>query len=405
MSRYFEWKPYVPVAKRRANALAELARLKKKTGLVAQPVEIAGRTIAASFWGKGWCDHMESFRDYENRLPRGRTYVRNGSVCHLEIKPGRIEAIVSGSELYNVTIGVSPMAKTKWDAVKYSCTGRIGSLIDLLRGKLAGGVMEVVCHPKTGLFPLPGEIKFLCDCPDSALMCKHVAAVLYGVGARLDHAPEKLFLLRGVNHEELVDVSAAVGAVASGGGSRRRLQAPALDELFGIEFAPNERVLGGAAPEKAKPVAKKRGLGAQGAKAAEKEAGVVVVAQGAVAGKSVKPSALPSKRGTKTVAAVIEVASAKRGDLSAPSAKTGAKATGPAAAPLAPAAPPFPKRLTGAVILAWRYSLKETQAEFAARIGVSAGCISQWEKKLRQTLQVRERVLPALHQAWRETHV
>ena len=115
---YYGWKPYVPVAKRRANAQKELEKLRKKKGLVARPVEVAGRKIASSFWGKGWCDHMESFGDYANRLPRGRTYVRNGSVCHLEIKQGRIEAIVSGSELYNIVITVAPLKREKWHAVK-----------------------------------------------------------------------------------------------------------------------------------------------------------------------------------------------------------------------------------------------------------------------------------------------
>ncbi len=185
---YYGFAPYVPVAERRAKAQKQLEKMKKKR-LNVQPVQLSGRKIADSFWGKGWCDHMESFSDYANRLPRGRTYVRNGSVCHLEIQDGVIKAIVSGSVLYNVSITISPLVKKKWDAVKSACTGRIGSLIDLLRGRLDRGVMEVVAHRKDGLFPLPGEMKFDCDCPDWAGMCKHVAAVLYGVGARLDHSP------------------------------------------------------------------------------------------------------------------------------------------------------------------------------------------------------------------------
>lgn len=102
---WIQWSPYVPVAQRRANALCEMARLRKK-GKDIQPVRIEGRILARSFWGKGWCDHLESFSDFENRLPRGRTYVRSGSVCHLDIQPGRIEAIVSGSELYNIHIDI-----------------------------------------------------------------------------------------------------------------------------------------------------------------------------------------------------------------------------------------------------------------------------------------------------------
>ncbi|MSN26662.1 MAG: hypothetical protein GJV46_12435 [Geobacter sp.] len=233
---YYGYAPYVPVAVRRAKAQKQLEKMKKK-GLKVQPVELPGRKIADSFWGKGWCDHMESFSDYANRLPRGRAYVRNGSVCHLDVKPGCIQAIVSGSKLYNVSITITPLVKKKWDAVKYSCTGRIGSLIDLLRGKLDSAVMEVVSDRRQGLFPLPGEMKFDCNCPDWAGMCKHVAAVLYGVGARLDHSPEMLFLLRGVNHEELVNVSAAVTVAAKAGTSRRRIANSGLADVFGVEMA------------------------------------------------------------------------------------------------------------------------------------------------------------------------
>ncbi|MDT8423323.1 MAG: hypothetical protein RQ724_06075 [Desulfuromonadales bacterium] len=234
--RDYGWAPYVSVAQRRANARKQMEKLKKK-GLAVQPVETGGRKIAASFWGKGWCDHMESFSDYANRLPRGRTYVRNGSVCHLAIESGQIKAIVSGSTLYNVRITITPLAKNRWAAVKRACSGKIASLIDLLRGKLDKGTMEVVSDRKEGLFPLPGEMKFACDCPDWADMCKHVAAVLYGVGTRLDDSPEMLFLLRGVKHEELVDVTAAVSEAGQKGSSRRRIAATGIADVFGIDLA------------------------------------------------------------------------------------------------------------------------------------------------------------------------
>ncbi len=239
---YYEWPSYVTVAERRAKAAKALEKLKKK-GLKVQPVDLAGRRIAGSFWGKGWCDHMESFSDYANRLPRGRSYVRNGSVCHLEIQSGLIKAIVSGSQLYNVAITVSALTKKRWDGLRSACIGRIGSLIDLLRGKLDRAVMEIVSDRQEGLFPLPGEMKFACDCPDLAGMCKHVAAALYGVGARLDHAPELLFLLRGVDHAELVDVSAAVAEVAKAGTSRRRIAATGVAGVFGIDLVETDEAV------------------------------------------------------------------------------------------------------------------------------------------------------------------
>jgi uncharacterized Zn finger protein len=193
---WYGWRPYVPVAVRQARALKKMEKLSKK-GLCIQPVEIAGRKIAQSFWGQAWCDHLEKFSDYANRLPRGRTYVRNGSVCHLEIAEGAVKAMVSGSELYNVNIEIKKLPDKKWASVKKRCAGQIASLLELLQGKLSKSVMAVVTDRDQGLFPHPGEISLHCSCPDWAVMCKHVAAVLYGVGARLDDKPDLLFLLRG----------------------------------------------------------------------------------------------------------------------------------------------------------------------------------------------------------------
>ena len=229
------WAPYVPVAERRATAAKKMQQLKKK-GMAIQPVEIQGRTIARTFWGKAWCAHMESFCDSDNRLPRGRTYVRNGSVCHLEINKGQVKAMVSGSDIYNITITIQPLVHEKWHAIKNTCMGKISSLLDLLSGKLSTGVMDVVCHPKNGLFPLSQEIKLNCDCPDWATMCKHVSAVLYGVGSRLDFEPSELFKLRGVNFEELIDVNQAVLDVTSTkSGRRKRLDDTALTDLFDFD--------------------------------------------------------------------------------------------------------------------------------------------------------------------------
>ena len=200
----YGYRPYVPVAKRRANALVEMNKLSKKKGVNVQPVRVEGRTIARTFWGKAWCEHLEKFSDYENRLPRGRTYVRNGSVCHLEIQKGKIVAKVSGSELYDIEVKIKTLPEAKWKNLKARCAGGVGSLLELLQGKMSNEVMTLVTDRDNGLFPLPSEIDLDCSCPDWADMCKHVAAALYGIGARLDEKPELLFHLRGVDHTELI---------------------------------------------------------------------------------------------------------------------------------------------------------------------------------------------------------
>ncbi len=200
---YYLWRPYVPVAERRRKAEIKLAKLRKK-GQVVSPVKIEGRTIAKSFWGKSWCTNLERYSDYENRLPRGRTYVRNGSVVDLQIAKSKVWAVVSGSDLYSVTINIAPVTATRWKAICRDCAGTIDSLVELLQGRLSRGVMDRVCREGDGLFPAPKEIKLSCSCPDWADMCKHVAAVLYGVGARLDEKPALLFELRGVDKNELL---------------------------------------------------------------------------------------------------------------------------------------------------------------------------------------------------------
>jgi uncharacterized Zn finger protein len=199
----YEWRPYVPVALRRRLAAAKLAKLKKK-GQSVSPVRIVGRAIAKSFWGKSWCTNLERYSDYENRLPRGRTYVRNGSVVDLQLAKTKVSAVVSGSDLYTVTITIAPVPATRWKAICRDCAGSIDSLVELLQGRLSKGVMDRVCREGDGLFPAPKEIKLSCSCPDWAGMCKHVAAVFYGVGARLDEKPALLFQLRGVDENQLL---------------------------------------------------------------------------------------------------------------------------------------------------------------------------------------------------------
>lgn len=229
------WPAYVPVAERRKAADREVAALRKK-GRTITPVLLAGKKLSTTFWGKAWCDNLESYSDYETRLPRGRTYVRNGSVVHLEIGEGKIEALVRGTKLYTVKLSIKALPRPRWSAVVDECTGKVTSLVELLEGKLSHGVMAVVTDRARGLFPGPTEITLSCSCPDWADMCKHVAATMYGVGARLDTKPELLFLLRGVDPAQLI--ASSVGRAAA---RASRTRAPALADdtlgsIFGIEI-------------------------------------------------------------------------------------------------------------------------------------------------------------------------
>ena len=231
------WRPYVSIAERRRKAAREMEKLKKK-GHPVSPVVVEGRTIVKTFWGKAWCENLERYSDYANRLPRGRTYVRNGSVLDLQIASGEIKAMVSGSQIYHVVVKVRPVTKARWKSICRDCAGAIDSLVELLQGRFSKGVMERICRQKTGLFPSPDEIRLSCSCPDWASMCKHIAAVLYGIGARLDQQPELLFRLHAIDEKELI--------AQAGEGLPLAKQAPHgakvlggedLSELFGLDMA------------------------------------------------------------------------------------------------------------------------------------------------------------------------
>jgi len=235
---YFTWgRPRKSAVQRRADAARAILAATRR-GKPMSPIVIEGRTIARTFWGKAWCEHLERYCDFANRLPRGRTYVRNGSVVHLTIGRGRVEALVQGTELYDVEVTIAALPKPRWKKIVGECSGQIDSLVELLQGKLSNGVMKVVTDPKQGLFPPEAQIGMECSCPDHAGMCKHLAAVLYGTGARLDTKPELLFLLRGVDHLELLDGAgtAKPKEARRGEGRRKPIASADLSSVFGIEI-------------------------------------------------------------------------------------------------------------------------------------------------------------------------
>lgn len=279
MSWNFGFRPYVPVARRQANAVKYAAKLAKKEKRTLAPVAVAGRNIAASFWGQAWCENLEGYSDYENRLPRGRTYVRNGSVIDLQMENGQVKALVSGSEVYRVAVDIKTLPPGAWSRIKQDCARCIDSLIDLLQGRFDEGIMRRLSQRDGGLFPTPKEIKMRCSCPDWAGMCKHVAATLYGVGARLDTAPELLFTLRGVDHLELISQAVDSDNLnrAFQGKADTALRDSDLGAIFGIELdgpdRPQKEAKRGATAVSADATAptKKTGAGKKPAGKEEKE--------------------------------------------------------------------------------------------------------------------------------------
>ena len=368
MGRYdFGWHRYVPVAARRAQAARAMQKLRKK-GQHIEPIEIEGRKIARTFWGQAWCEHLEKFSDYANRLPRGRTYVRNGSVCHLAISTGKVEAIVSGTELYNIKINISPLSKPKWKNVQQQCAGQIGTMLELLQGRFSTHVMAVVTDRSNGLFPDPKEITLNCDCPDWAMMCKHVAAALYGIGARLDNKPELLFRLRNVDQQALIGAELALTSSSERKGKRRRLATQDLGAVFGIDIDEtpdvDDRPTAGKAST-AKGVTKKASTG-----------------KGTTMNSSEAKGTAKAKKVSTPKGKVIK-ASTSKGMAKKVSMAKGSVTTKRAFTPTAPA------------IRRMRRRLRMNQSQFASLIGVSAATIAKWESSTGR-LNLHQRTLQAL---------
>lgn len=261
---WYSYRPYVTVAERRRKGEQAIKKLEKQ-GRKLQPVQPEGRDIATTFWGNAWCDNLEAYSDYANRLPRGRSYLCNGLVVDLQIRAGKITALVQGSDLYKITITIDPLNQARWENFKASAAGKITNLLDLLQGRLGKHVLAEITAIDQGLFPSPKEIHMKCSCPDSAGVCKHLAAVMYGIGTRLDSSPEMFFTLRSVDMQELISAASKTATAPIEGKQKKSALADEdLSELFGVDIevapppAPQAKRATAKSKAKPKPAAKSK---------------------------------------------------------------------------------------------------------------------------------------------------
>jgi uncharacterized Zn finger protein len=240
---YFEdgYPEYVPVAQRRAQAERKLAQLRKKNPKL-KPIIIAGRALATTWWGKSWNSNLERYADYNYRLERGRSYARHRSILDLQLSPGKATALVLGSssQPYKITIEIDTLSDRNWAAIRTACAGSFDSLHELLAGTFPNTLKNLFFEEGAGLFPTPREIHFTCSCPDAASMCKHVAASLYGIGARFDEDSSLFFTLRGINIDEIISETISETTQALLRQSERQsanvLEDVNLGDVFGIEL-------------------------------------------------------------------------------------------------------------------------------------------------------------------------
>ncbi len=239
----------------------KLAKLRKQGRVLEPTLPTAKRDLSSTFWGQAWNLNLMAYSDLESRMPRGRTYFRNGSVLGLELAEGRVTSIVRGTNVYEVDIAITPLEKPAWATLKQRCQGKITDVMDLLAGDLSDEVMREVTDLQGGLFPTSRQIRLSCSCPDYADMCKHCAATLYAVGALLDGNPRHLFTLRGVDPEELIGtvtttISALTTATPQTDERTAALAESDLSALFGVSLGDDDSLLGSLVTELV-PTAKK----------------------------------------------------------------------------------------------------------------------------------------------------
>ena len=238
---FWSFPRYVSVGEKQQRAKKKLEKLMKENKDI-KPVRIEGTAIAKTWWGKAWNKNLEAYADYSNRIGRGRTYVRSGAVLDLQIQEGHVQALVQGSatDPYSIVIKITSLKKDIWEEIKGFCAGKLDSLQELLMGKFPEDLGEMFTAQGEGLFPSPKEIDFDCSCPDMASMCKHIAATLYGVGARLDHEPNLFFLLRQIEIGDLISETIKDKTeellTRAQKKSKRILEDQDLSSVFGIEM-------------------------------------------------------------------------------------------------------------------------------------------------------------------------
>ncbi|MDA8403456.1 MAG: hypothetical protein M0Z56_04555 [Desulfobacteraceae bacterium] len=311
MGDWSYYPPYVSVAEKKAKAAKKLAQLLKKNPNL-QPVRIDGNAITKTWWGRAWNQNLEQYADYSNRIGRGRSYVRNGMVLDLKIQPGKVEALVQGtrSKHYEIAIMINPLDQVTWKKIAHYCEGKLDSLSELLEGKFPKELAEIFTVPGKGLFPAPQEIKFSCSCPDWAHMCKHVAAALYGIGARLDQDAMLFFKLRKVDVNQLIGKAVAEKTKSllskAKNKSGRVMENADLGQLFGIELEDQFK------PETPRKKAPKMAAGKNSPKKQHKQKKMAALA---------KPTANPVPQIKKSITLKLSLKTAETGRLSADNKK------------------------------------------------------------------------------------
>ena len=197
---------YVSKAQQQQYASKSSLKLEKTLGRKLEPIILTSSKLATSWWGIMWNKNLERYATFSNRIGRGKTYVRNGLVIDFQIKYGEVNAYVQGTRKapYKVTVSIDNINSKIVEKIKLSCQGKIETMEQLLEGSFSKDLADIFMVEGVGLFPEPKEIHFGCSCPDWTDCCKHVSAVLYAIGSKLDVNPSLFFTLRGLDLDDFL---------------------------------------------------------------------------------------------------------------------------------------------------------------------------------------------------------
>ncbi|OED45152.1 hypothetical protein ACH42_05505 [Endozoicomonas sp. (ex Bugula neritina AB1)] len=154
-----------------------------------------------TWWGKQWLEAFNGI-DYSNRLPRGRRYAGNGSVSGIKQQGTSTLANVQGRrpKPYKVKVHLSEFSKTQQQTILSAVSQSPALLAKLLNRQLPAQMLTLLDQEKISLFPARwDDMKASCSCPDWAMPCKHIAAVIYLIANEIDKDPFMVFNLHGMD--------------------------------------------------------------------------------------------------------------------------------------------------------------------------------------------------------------
>lgn len=165
-------------------------------------------------WGQRFLQALEQGLE-PKRLARGRQYSASHRVPDWAWTGGhlRFSGKNRGTAYYGMNepirfeghIEISPLPGCLWQAVIPELGNQAGFIARLLLNEIPDSLESHLQARGHSLIPgrYGEDLQATCSCPETESPCRHVAAVLVALAARIDQTPLLLFELRGLNRATL----------------------------------------------------------------------------------------------------------------------------------------------------------------------------------------------------------